>query len=125
VRRLFQPFHFLPVQSIWAVLCDLAQSHVELIRGSLNMEGHPRRSDTAQTEVERLDRETNVGIGFGGHDLQGVEKLPALAVEESMAVKLAMVATAPPNRSLSGRMMATWGRLGLMNSQGTGKIRLG
>jgi hypothetical protein len=32
--RLFQPFHFLPVQSIWAVLCDLAQSPEELIRGA-------------------------------------------------------------------------------------------
>jgi hypothetical protein len=40
-------------------------------------------------------------------------------------VKLAIVATAPANLSRSGRMMETWGSLGLMNSQGTGKIRLG
>src|SRR5580704_8925859 len=39
------------------------------------------------------------------------------------AVKLAMVATAPANLSVRGRMIATWGRLGLMNSHGTGKIR--
>src|SRR5882724_11035457 len=41
------------------------------------------------------------------------------------AVKLAIVARAPANLSRSGRMIATWGSLGLMNSQGTGKIRLG
>ena len=41
------------------------------------------------------------------------------------AVKLAIVATAPPNLLDRGRMTETGGRLGLMNSQGTGKIRLG
>src|SRR5271155_1573218 len=40
-------------------------------------------------------------------------------------VKLAIVATAPPNLSVSGRITAHLGRLELMNSQGTGKIRLG
>src|ERR1700683_1293415 len=40
------------------------------------------------------------------------------------AVKLLIVATAPPNLSVSGRMIETLGRPGL-NSQGTGKIRLG
>jgi hypothetical protein len=36
-------------------------------------------------------------------------------------VKLAIVARAPANLSRSGRMIATWGSLGLMNSQGTSK----
>src|SRR5579872_560274 len=40
------------------------------------------------------------------------------------AMKLLIVATAPPNLSVSGRMIETRGRLGL-NSTGTGKIRLG
>src|ERR1700690_2174330 len=41
------------------------------------------------------------------------------------AVNEAMVATAPPNLSSSGRITETCGKSGLMNSQGTGKIRLG
>src|ERR1700677_4840939 len=41
------------------------------------------------------------------------------------AVSLATAPTAPANLSVSGRMIETWGRLGLMNSHGTGKIRLG
>src|ERR1700739_4330662 len=40
------------------------------------------------------------------------------------AVKLLIVATAPPNLSVRGRMIETGGRWGL-NSVGTGKIRLG
>src|ERR1700693_6193704 len=41
------------------------------------------------------------------------------------AVNDAMVATAPPNLSSLGRITAQWGKFALMNSQGTGKIRLG
>src|SRR5580700_6437332 len=41
------------------------------------------------------------------------------------AVNDAMVATAPPNLSSSGRITAQWGNFALMNSHGTGKIRLG
>jgi hypothetical protein len=37
----------------------------------------------------------------------------------------AIVATAPPNLSSLGRITAQCGKSGLMNSQGTGKIRLG
>src|ERR1700722_7818054 len=40
------------------------------------------------------------------------------------AVKLLIVATAPPNLSVSGRMIETGGSFGL-NSVGTGKMRLG
>src|SRR5271170_4387920 len=41
------------------------------------------------------------------------------------AVNDAMVATAPPNLSLLGRITAQSGKFALMNSHGTGKIRLG
>ncbi len=41
------------------------------------------------------------------------------------AVNDAIVATAPPNLSSLGRITAQCGKSGLMNSQGTGKIRLG
>jgi hypothetical protein len=37
----------------------------------------------------------------------------------------AIVATAPPNLSSSGRTTATCGKSALMNSHGTGKFRLG
>src|SRR5277367_1645933 len=40
-------------------------------------------------------------------------------------VNEAMVATAPPNLSLLGRVTEQWGKSALMNSHGTGKIRLG
>ena len=53
-----------------------------IIGGSLNMEGRPRRSDTAQIGVERLERETDGGIGFESHSLECVEEPPALADEE-------------------------------------------
>src|SRR5580704_11846136 len=41
------------------------------------------------------------------------------------AVNDAMVATAPPNWSLLGRITAQSGKFALMNSHGTGKMRLG
>ena|ERR1700684_159371 len=40
-------------------------------------------------------------------------------------VRNVAAALAPPNLSVNGRMMAQWGRFGLRNSHGTGKIRLG
>ena len=46
-------------------------------------------------------------------------------VKRPSAIKLAIVAMAPANLSVRGRMIATWGRLGLRNSHGTGKMRLG
>ena len=40
-------------------------------------------------------------------------------------VRAVTAACAPANRSLVGRITAQCGKFGLMNSQGTGKIRLG
>ena len=85
VRHLFQLFSFFPLQPIWAVLCDLAQS-------------------SAKTGVERLDldRETNGGVGFGSHGVQYVEELPALADEEPIRGE-ALDGSDGPSKSIGQR----------------------
>jgi hypothetical protein len=64
-------------------------------------------------------------VRFFRHLVQDIQELCLCPTNSPSAVNDAMAATAPANRSRLGRITEQSGKFGLMNSHGTGKIRLG